>query len=1047
MVTSKKLGAGRASSLMLKKLLERSVNGQGKNMILNKIGRWLFGGSLLSIFGLLLLGSSHTSMAAEQEEAIEEVVVTGTYLKRSAADSPSPLSVMTSADIEDIGAADVAEVIASMPWNSGSQTRAATFQGEGADGRNTINLRNLGNASTLPLVNGRRHVPSWYNGRGNASTNINALVPTIAIERIEVVKDGASALYGSDAVAGVVNFITKNDFEGFDVSYQFTTDEQTNQGDTGLISAIWGVQGDKGGIIAAMQMMDRNEINVADDYQRYGGSTLSSTGQPGRLLPIGGQTVTWAANGLYPGQQVGLNEETTLNNLPRAADGSSYGQADVNCEDAAAFTRGNGGALANFANRCVYDYGSFFSIQAAEEFKNFFVNGNYELTSDLNATFEFASNSSVFDRLNSLNPNAPALTIPTGTKYIDADGNVQVAPNPGSVEDAFRRGIEPVEYANLTRLQGYTADQNGQFMRPVRTFTKANRSDQRMAVGLEWSTEFMGRDWTVDFDYTSSSHTSQTSQVQDTLSTHMELALNGYGGPECDLINGTPGSGNSAYASSGGDFGAGNCYFFNPFGSSVFDRDGNVSQANLELANPTELYEWLVGRASSDTEYKQSVLDLVASGDLFDTNSGPVGLAVGFQRRLDRGQSIVDSSLTSDNLDFVFGADDWQGTLTTTAFFAEVGIPLGDMIDVNIAARYEEFDEIDEDTVDPKISLIFRPTDDISVRASAGSSFRTPSLLQSFGSLTTVANQADLVGGSTFKPSVTQGNPELGPESADNFNVGITWEPKDGLLDGLYVDLDYYNYEYEDIITRQNGAAMLALDNAAIQGYVDANAGTTLAQAALLADRNYDQVIRNSSGILLRLLPNFANADSAEVDGIDLNAYYRFENDYGNWRVGAQAAWTKTYDVQVGDTTFDAVGSYNFTTPVARPLPEFKVNGTVSWSMGDHRVFFIARWIDEVDEDIAAGTAGFFQAVTALAGNQSTADEMADGLIDDMLTMDIQYNYNLGPISFINDANVTLGIQNLADEAAPVVSYVTAYDPTLHDGRGRLFFVRIGASM
>jgi outer membrane receptor protein involved in Fe transport len=90
-----------------------------------------------------------------------------------------------------------------------------------------------------------------------------------------VVKDGASALYGSDAVAGVVNFITKNDFEGFDVTYQFTTDEQTNQGDTGIVSAIWGVQGDNGGIIAAMQMMDRNEINVADDYQRYGGSTLS----------------------------------------------------------------------------------------------------------------------------------------------------------------------------------------------------------------------------------------------------------------------------------------------------------------------------------------------------------------------------------------------------------------------------------------------------------------------------------------------------------------------------------------------------------------------------------------------------------------------------------------------------------------------------------------------------------------------------------------------------------------------------------------------------
>ncbi|MEC7970149.1 MAG: TonB-dependent receptor plug domain-containing protein, partial [Pseudomonadota bacterium] len=159
--------------------------------------------SFVLCLSALLVGLPGTTLfAAEEDPAIEEVVVTGSYLKRNAADSPSPLSIVSSADIEDIGAADAAEVIASMPWNSGSQTRAATFQGEGADGRMSMNLRNLGNGATLPLVNGRRQVPSWYNGRGNASTNINALVPTIAIERIEVVKDGASALYGSDAVAG-----------------------------------------------------------------------------------------------------------------------------------------------------------------------------------------------------------------------------------------------------------------------------------------------------------------------------------------------------------------------------------------------------------------------------------------------------------------------------------------------------------------------------------------------------------------------------------------------------------------------------------------------------------------------------------------------------------------------------------------------------------------------------------------------------------------------------------------------------------------------------
>ena len=1004
---------------------------------------WFFSTLLLLGVGVALL----PQVAVAEDEEIEEVVVTGSYLKRTAADSPSPLSIVSAADIEDIGAADVAEVIASMPWNSGSQTRAATFQGEGADGRMSINLRNLGNGATLPLVNGKRQVPSWYNGRGNASTNINAIVPTIAIERIEIVKDGASALYGSDAVAGVVNFITKSDFEGFDAAYQFTTDDNTGKGDNTLISMLWGVQGDRGGIIAAASVQDRDEINVADDYERFGGSTLSSTGQPGRVTPIGGQTVTWAAHGLHPGDQVGANGETTSNNLPRAADGSSYGEADVNCEDATAFTAGNGGSLGNFANRCVYDYGSFFSIQAAEKLQNLFVSGHYDVTDSVTANFEFASNSSEFNRLNSLNPNAPALTIPTGTSYIDANGAVQFAPNPGSVEDAFRRGIEPINYANLTRLQGYTAEQNGTSVRPIKTFTDTNRSDQRMVFGLEWDVEFAGNPWVVTANVTASDHTSQTAQVQDTLSTHMELALNGYGGPNCDPINGVPGDGNTAYATSGGDFGAGACYFFNPFGNSAWERDGTQGHSNLELKNPAELYEWLIGRASSDSDFGQRVTDIIAAGDIFDTNSGAVGLAVGFQRRVDTAKVVLDSSLTSDNLDFVFGADDWSGTLTTTAAFVEVAVPLGEMIELNVAGRYEEFDEIGEDTVDPKISVIFRPTDSLTLRASGGSSFRVPSLMQSFGALTTVANQADLVGGTTFKPSITKGNPNLKPESADTWNVGLSWVPTDGVLEGLSVDIDYYTYDYTDIITRESGVALLAADNDIIQAYVDANPGSTLADAAVQSDRNFDQVIRNSSGILLRLLPNFSNADSAEVSGVDLTSSYRFDNRWGNWNVGLTAAWVGTYDLKDGSTVYDAVGSYNFSSEVARPLPEWKANGTLSWSKDSHRAFMMVRYVDEVDEDIPAGTAGFFKAVTALAGNQSTANDMADGKIESMVTVDLQYNYNFGETAFLSDSNVTVGLQNVFDEKPPVVSYVTAYDPTLHDGRGRLFFLRASASL
>ena len=128
-------------------------------------------------------------------------------------------------------------------------------------------------------------------------------------------KDGASALYGSDAIAGVVNFITKRNFEGMDFSAQFTTDDQTGKGDASNFEVIWGVQGDSGGIVLSASYLNREEINVYDYYSRYGGSTLSSTGQPGRLITISGEIVTWATNGLFPGEQVGANGESTENNL------------------------------------------------------------------------------------------------------------------------------------------------------------------------------------------------------------------------------------------------------------------------------------------------------------------------------------------------------------------------------------------------------------------------------------------------------------------------------------------------------------------------------------------------------------------------------------------------------------------------------------------------------------------------------------------------------------------------------------------------------------
>ena len=1002
-------------------------------------------------FGLaaiILAASYHFGALAAGQENIEEVVVTGSYLKRSAADSPSPLSVVTAADIEDLGAADVAEVVEAMPWQSGSQVRATTFSGEGADGRRSINLRNLGHGSTLPLLNGKRQVSSWYDLRANASVDINGLVPNIAIERIEIVKDGASALYGSDAIAGVVNFISKKDFEGFDFNYQFTTDDETGKGDAATMEVLFGIQGDRGGMVAAASVLNRDAITIGDRYERFGGSSASGTGQPGRLIPILGpnEEITWAAHGRHPGMQVGangeagMNEDGTLrlNRFPRAADGSSYGQADVDCETAAAFD-GEGGTLGPVGpNVCAYDFGSFFSMQAEESLRKFHVTGHYDITDSVEAYFEFAANDSEFDRFNSLNPNAPALIIPKD--------------HPGNVEDAWRRGIEPIQVANVTRMLGGTVEQIGTDYRPLETFTDITRSNQRLVLGSVWDFTLGDREWALDASYTATEHDGATTQVQDTLSSHMELAIKGLGGPNCDVVDGMPGEGNKAYAASGGDFDAGTCYYFNPFGNAHFARDGSV-QDDLELRNPKELYEWLLGRVTLDEEYRQRVIDLVASGDLWGT-----GLAVGFQRRRDTGDAVYDAAANTNNLDFAYGAQDWSGVLTTTAFFVELAVPLGP-VDLNIAGRYEDFDELGEDTFDPKITAIFRATDSFTLRASAGSSFRVPSLQQLFGSITSVENETDADGITAFRPSISVGNPNLLPEEVDTFNIGFSWIPQGGALSGLEVNFDYYTYDYTNIITRQDPSNILAADNDIVNQWVKDNPGKTILDAVNAGVGNRDQVVRNGvNGGLLRILPNFVNANSADISGVDISASYSWSTGLGDWRVGLQSAWVLEYEVEVPNddgsvTVYDAVGQYNDRNPVARPLPEFKLNGTLSWNYNQHRAHLLVKHVDGVDYGIdlathpAGAVARYYRVTVTIAHGADAANDFFTRDIDSFTTMDLQYTYSLGELSFITDSRVTFGIQNLTNEEPPWVPVNTGFDATLHDPRGRIWFLRFGGSL
>ncbi len=969
----------------------------------------------------LIVGSFQFAIAEESDSAIEEVIVTGSYLKRSSEDSPSPLSVVTSADIEDLGAQGMAEIINTMPWQSGSESRSATFNGAAGLGQMTVNLRNLGMSSTLVLVNGKRNVATFYDGNSNAAVNIQGLVPTIALERMEVVKDGASALYGSDAIAGVVNFITKKNFEGFDVQYEYTTIEEVNKGDTNNIQMIFGAQGDRGGVVFSAGSMSRGMVTVGDLYSRHGGSSVSSTGQPGRMYST--EAPVWAANGLNPGEAVEDGK------FPRNAAGTSFGNADPSCEAADALDAKGGSGLYGDGVLCAYDFGPFFPLQGDESTRQMFMTGHYDLTDKVELYFEAGSNGSEFFRYNSLNPNAVSLTIPTH--------------HLGLIEDASNRGIVPQPLRNGTRMAGRTVYDAGTSERPLNTYSQLDRSMDRLQIGSNVELDFGGEEWNLDVSYSRSVFNGQTTELQDTQSVEMELAVNGMGGPNCDPFNGTAGSGNASYAASGGDFGAGNCYYFNPFGNSFVNPDG-TRQTDQTLVNPAELYEYLLGRVTYDTHFEQDVIDAVLAGTIANLDSGPVGLALGFQRRVDYGRTLYDATMNSGNLDFVYGATDWSGELTNTAVFAEIGLPIGESIDVNAAIRYEDFDELGVDTTDPKITVLWRATDTITARASAGSSYRVGSIQQLFGRVTTVHNMTDYNGSSAYKPSLTVGSDQLKPESAEMWNVGFSWVPE-GTLEGLQIDADYYSYEYEDILSRESYLSIIAADNAALNAAIDD--GQTVTQAIAAGVGNRTQVLRTGAGAILRVLPDFVNQNSAEISGLDIQASYSFDNSMGAWKAGLAAAWAQEYKV-AGQK--DAVGMYNVKNPVTprRALPEWKINGTLNWSNNNHRAYAVVRYIDGYEATLSDEPAsGFWKNTIKIFLDDATSAEYYNANVDSWVTVDAQYTYTLPEVSFLSSSSVTVGAKNLLDEEAPWVPNNTSYDPVTHDFRGRVWYFRVGASM
>ena len=329
---------------------------------------------------ILFIFNSLNIVAQDNEEAVEEVVVTGSYIKGSPTDGASPVEIIGRDEIDNLNASTIADITANLAVNSGSENNPDSFTQGATQGTSNVNLRGLGLSSTLVLVDGKRQTLAGSTANdGSVFVNTSG-IPVIALDRVEVLKEGAASVYGSDAVAGVVNYILRKDFTGLEVEVSSQEADIGGQTDD-RIGLIWGMERDNSNLVVAVSQLDRSPMSSS---LRPELSQLAISGLGNSFLLFGPSTV---ASGPYAGTY------TPFQNVP-----------DANCV-------ANKGFLIPQASgsRCGFLYGPRFNLVNDEDHMSTFV--SYTTETDNGVTFNVNLTQTDIDvNDNPQSPSYPALS-------------------------------------------------------------------------------------------------------------------------------------------------------------------------------------------------------------------------------------------------------------------------------------------------------------------------------------------------------------------------------------------------------------------------------------------------------------------------------------------------------------------------------------------------------------------------------------------------------------------------------------------------------------
>jgi iron complex outermembrane receptor protein len=921
----------------------------------------------------------------------EDIVITGSRLKRTSFDAPSPVQVVNRAELAKTGAANMRDVVANIPANYGAENNAGI--GTGARGTSQFNLHGLGPGATLVLLNGRRIIRTGLTAEGQPFDDVTQ-IPLPLVERVEVMKGGASAIYGSDAVAGVVNIITRRKYNGVEVQLGGNLSTRPGNLRDGEVAVTLGSASEDSGIGVTMTYYDRTALLGDDrDYSR---------GEPN--LPSYNFAMPVPATGLQRGVYARPNNLSQQGNpssfvfqLPNAMSGGAptYVTApDPQCLSPQALAAGS----YQQGNNCGFDFTKYYNYVYPEQRLNIYSTMEHDFSDHFHGFAEVGYFRQMID-----NPLSPSYSLSKGL-YVPKDYPTIPPELQGNAM-----------MADSIRISGRT---RGGDYPPMEDHTRVDTF--RLVAGLkgdfgEGTTGTVFEDWDWELSATYQDY-QWLDRAEDDITENLQRSLD-------------------ACSPSSPDNAANNnnvqqvpC--FHPF---YAEREMNVSDRKNALG--LSAIEYIKGKIISQSDVSMVVGDALLRGSIAKLPGGDLGFAVGAQARHNSIEWQADRDAQLQRYVFTIGTPGYEASNNIFAGYGELGVPILRGLEVQGALRFEHYSDVGSSTT-PKLGVSYVPfvaseskaLSGLRLRGAYAGSFRGPSLFQTAGRQVQLSSFT--VGTSAvFRPQTTVGNPNLKPETSTAINGGLEWD-----FGGFNFSGEYWRFTYEDLVVKENGPARWT----SCQTVIDSMPGVDPNAVAAANPAQCSGVQLSPDGQLQGVSVGFLNASAVTTHGVDLSGNFRFgdvNRDFGMFSVGAQLSYLFSYMTKADPTQpeVERAGKRNFSN-FAPSLPKVHLAIPVGWGIGGHYIQatgkLIGSYLNEDDPDI-----DYSMPVPKAIPNTGAQ-------IPAWFTLDLQYSFRTKEL-IGKSSSFTVGATNLLDADPPWVYTNLGYDCTQHDPRGRLLYARI----